>query len=162
MRIFLPDRESNPDLTRDGRGYSPLYYRGCEAEILAILINNYLPCITMYHRSWDFILLYFLFLALGKTLRVEGGWGAFQASRMSIMHSLLQELSAKSASWKGVVVQKMVCYFYFFTPPPEVPYLIPPLPPFAKFFQNYIPFLKIFHCAGHLPSTLFNIFCQNL
>ena len=28
LRKVLPDRESNPGLPRDRRGYSPLYYRG--------------------------------------------------------------------------------------------------------------------------------------
>ena len=33
---FLPDRESNPGLPRDRRGYSPLYYRGM--KIIAALL----------------------------------------------------------------------------------------------------------------------------
>ena len=35
LRKVLPDRESNPGLPRDRRGYSPLYYRGLNAASIS-------------------------------------------------------------------------------------------------------------------------------
>ena len=42
----LPDRESNPGLPRDRRGYSPLYYRGLEATSDVILDAHYVLAFT--------------------------------------------------------------------------------------------------------------------
>ena len=44
IKIHLPDRELNPGLPRDRRGYSPLYYRGCvfhsNAFFMFIKVSN--------------------------------------------------------------------------------------------------------------------------
>ena len=38
-KTILPDRELNPGLPRDRRGYSPLYYRGC---LRSLVLSVYL------------------------------------------------------------------------------------------------------------------------
>ena len=36
----LPERESNPGLPRDRRGYSPLYYRGLYAKVFSGVLSD--------------------------------------------------------------------------------------------------------------------------
>ena len=38
----LPDRESNPGLPRDRRGYSPLYYRGLTSVKIGVGVVGFL------------------------------------------------------------------------------------------------------------------------
>ena len=49
----LPDRESNPGLPRDRRGYSPLYYRGYLFEIKTVIYTTF----PYYHSNLIFAFL---------------------------------------------------------------------------------------------------------
>ena len=105
-KLELPDRESNPGLPRDRRGYWPPYYWGltcvssfCTLDFESKLKSQIVSKIKMFTQQWNILRVFFVNLAI---ISLKMCWGG---------HDFLL-LCSKNVNFKNTIRQKMTRLSY--------------------------------------------------